>query len=84
MDTQESLSLHHRFEPAHNSFSYPSFLVRNLGAVVGVLLLSFLCVEDVSMHKIILMILLAVVSSSAMAEWAFQEDRTLTCQIGCR
>jgi hypothetical protein len=37
MDTQESLSLLHRFEPAHTSFSYTSFLVRKLGTIVGIL-----------------------------------------------
>ena len=37
MGSQKSLSLLHRFEPAHASFSYPSLLVRKLGAIVGVL-----------------------------------------------
>jgi hypothetical protein len=38
MDTQGSLSLRHRFESVHNSsFSYPSLLVRELGAVVSIL-----------------------------------------------
>ena len=37
MDAQETLRLRHQFEPALTSFSYPSWFVRKLGAIVGVL-----------------------------------------------